>query len=185
RAAEQELPMRGERLEDLRERNEREGAHDRTVERTDAAEDKHQQTVPRLMPRKELRVNETELQGGKITRQAGERPREREACELVAIDREAQRAHPMLVAADSSQRVTERRGQTHAQQDESDHQPPENEIVEVRWIAEVERSSATDRRGRLEVHRDSIGAAAELRVVKDEIEHLRQGKSHHDEVDAF
>src|ERR1700720_2565022 len=61
RRTEQELPVVGECLENLRERDEGERADDGTIEAPDPAQDQHQQHVARLMPGKKLRIDKAEL----------------------------------------------------------------------------------------------------------------------------
>ena len=131
-AAEQKLPVVRQRLEDLRQRDERERADDGAVEAADAAQDQHQQHVARLMPRQELGIDEPELERRQIAGEAGERAGQREARELVAVDRKAQRAHPVLVAADALERAAERRAQHDAQEHEHGDQQDEHEVVDVR-----------------------------------------------------
>src|SRR5512137_596981 len=55
RPAQQQLPVAGQRLEDLGQRDERKRAHDRAVKAAEAAQDQHQQHVAGLVPRQELR----------------------------------------------------------------------------------------------------------------------------------
>src|SRR5438034_10591803 len=56
REAEEQLPMHGQRFEDLLEQRKHERATDRAVERAGAAENDHQENVPRLMPGEDLRI---------------------------------------------------------------------------------------------------------------------------------
>src|ERR1700751_3805629 len=101
--------MASRRLKELGERNERESADDGSVETAAAAEDQHQQNVSRLVPRHELRVDEPELKRRQVAGEAGKDSSECETRELVAVHRKAERAHPLLVAADSHQGAAERR----------------------------------------------------------------------------
>jgi hypothetical protein len=91
----------------------------------------------------------------------------------------------MLVAADALQRAPERRAQHRPQEGEYSDEQGQHEIIDVPCVGEIERREAPDRRDRLEVHADAVRSAAELRVVEDEIEHLRERERHHDEVDAL
>ena len=134
RAAQQQLPVAGERLEDLGQRHEREGADDGAVEAAHAAQDQHQQHVAGLVPRQELRVHETELERRQVAGEARERAGQREARELVAIDREPERAHPVLVAADPLQRAAERRAQHDAQEHEHGDEQREHAVIDVRRV---------------------------------------------------
>jgi hypothetical protein len=90
RGSQQELPVFGERLEDFRQRHEREGADDGAIETADSAQDQHQEHVARLMPGQELRVDESELKRRQIAGEAGNGAGQREARELVPIHRKAQ-----------------------------------------------------------------------------------------------
>jgi hypothetical protein len=68
----------------------------------------------------------------------------------------------------------ERRAQHDLQERERRDEQHEHAVVNVRRVAEVERDEAADRSDGLEVHADAIRAAAELRVVENEVEHLRE-----------
>src|SRR6185295_18737596 len=83
RGSEQELPVVRERLENFRQRHEREGADNGAIEAAHSAENQHQQYIARLMPGQKLRVDESELKGRQITRETGNGAGEREACQLV------------------------------------------------------------------------------------------------------
>ena len=91
----------------------------------------------------------------------------------------------MLVASYPLERAAERRAQHDAQKREHRDQQHEHAVVDVRRVGEIERREAADRRDRLEIHADPVRAAAEFRVVEEEIEHLREREGHHDEVDAL
>ena len=62
--------------------------------------------------------------------------------------------------------------------------PHEGQLVKY-LVAEGDTVKVGDPIAELEIQADPIGAAAELRVVEHEIEHLREGERHHDEVDAL
>src|SRR5205823_11159359 len=83
RRTEQELPMRGDRRIDLLQRDKRERADGGTVKTALSAENQHQQDIARLVPGKQLRIDETELQRRKVAREPGQRTGNREARELV------------------------------------------------------------------------------------------------------
>ena len=64
-------------------------------------------------------------------------------------------------------------------------QEDEHAVIDVRRVREVKGRKGADGGDRLEVHADAVRSAAELGVVEDEIEHLRERERHHDEVDAL
>src|ERR1700693_1460189 len=129
RRPEQQLPVRRDRLVELLQRHKGECPDNPAVEAAQAAKYQHQQHIPGLVPRDDLGVHETELHRRQVTRKAGERTGEGKAGELVTIDREAERAHPVLVAADALQRATEGRAQQRAQEDEDQQHRHEHEVI--------------------------------------------------------
>ena len=110
---------------ELLQRDEDECAGDGAVEAAQAAQDQHQQHVARLVPRQQLGIDESELHARTGSRRA-RRARRRcvKLASLYQIDREAQRAHAVLVAADALQRAAERRAQQHAQKNEHERPSP-------------------------------------------------------------
>src|SRR6266851_1236351 len=116
RCPEQQLPVRRDRLVELLQRHEGECPDNSAVEAAQAAKYQHQQHIPGLVPRDDLGVDETELHRRQVAGKAGERSGEGKAGELVNVDGEAKRAHPVLVAADALQGATEGRAQQHAQE---------------------------------------------------------------------
>src|SRR5450755_2481666 len=101
RYAEQQLPVRRDRLKELLQRHEGECTGNPAVEATHAAKDQHQQHIPGLVPGDDLGVHETELHRRQVARKTGERTGEGKAGELITINGEAKRAHAVLVAADA------------------------------------------------------------------------------------
>src|SRR5207244_2705751 len=96
----------------------------------------------------------------------------------------AKRAHPMLVGADALQSASERRAQQESQQDERQQQQYEHDVIHLDRLVEVERRERADRGRWLEIDVAAVGAASDLRIMKNEIEHLRERERYHDEVDA-
>ena len=94
-------------------------------------------TLPDWCQDKKLGIDEAELHRRQIAGKAGQRTGEGEARELVAIDRKAERAHALLVAADADQRAAERRAQHAAQEGKyAEHRGEHHEVVEVRCVVE-------------------------------------------------
>src|SRR6202049_2809591 len=98
RCSEQQLPVRRDRLVELLQRHESECPDTPAVEAAQAAKYQHQQHIPGLVPRDDLGIHETELHRRQVARKAGDRTGEGTAGELIKVDGEAKRAHPVLVA---------------------------------------------------------------------------------------
>src|ERR1700676_5482217 len=174
RCPEQQLPVRRDRLVELLQRHESECPDNPAVEAAQAAKYQHQQHIPGLVPRDDLGVHETELHRRQVACKAGERTREGKAGELVKVDGEAKRAHPVLVAVDALQRAAEGRAQQHAQENEHQQHRCEHEVIRMRRAGEIEWRKSADAGDRFEIHADAVGATPELGVVENEVEHLRE-----------
>src|ERR1700680_2207766 len=120
-----------------------------------------------------------------LQRHASDCTDEGKAGELVKVDGEAKRAHPVLVAADALQRAAEGRAQQHAQEDEHQQHRCEHEVIRMCRAGEIERQKSADAGHRFEIHADAVGTSAEIRVVENEVEHLGERERHHDEIDSL
>ena len=109
----------------------------------------------------------------------GERP------QLVAKGEVAQRLHSVFVALDANQHPAKRRLQHAPQEQVHQHQRGQNEVEQMHFIAQLKRLPAKNgcRGFGVEVH--PVRAAAQRRIVEDEVRHLGKSQRHHDEVDAF
>ena len=63
-------------------------------------------------------------------------------------------------------------------------QKNQHEIIKLKRIFEIERLHAGDFELGPHGDVDTVRAAAQLSVVKNRVKHLRERKSHHDEIDA-
>lgn len=155
------------------------GADHRAAQVAEAAEDDHQQHLARVVPGQELGVHHAVARGDEKARQPGQRARDHEGRELVAVDRKARRAHALLVDADAGQRGAEARAADQRQEAVGERQRGQHEVELHAAVLHVERAD-----GRPHVHVDAVAAAAERGVVEHEEGHLREGQRDHDEVDA-
>src|SRR4029077_5838516 len=151
---------------------------------THAAEDHHHQYDAGLMPSENFRIDETELTGGEITGQSRQRARQYEGAELIGEDRVTDGAHAAFVGLDAGQRATERRMHDLAHEHIHPDHDNQHEIIELHRIFEIKGLDAGD--GELGTYQDinPIRAAAQFSVVKNRINHLREGEGHHDEIDT-
>src|SRR5216684_2112396 len=177
--AEQRLTGEGFLKEDVGER-----ADDRAVQPSDPAEDEEDEDGCRVVPGKDLRIDESKLTSRKIAGQPCQRSGEDECPQLVEEGWKAQRAHPPFIDAQTCQGPAEGRNENAPEQEVDGQHDPEHEIVEVQWLLEIEELGSGELQLRLDVEVDAVRPSTELRIVEEVIEHLAEGQGDHDEVDA-
>ncbi len=181
----QQLPVLGQHREGLFQRHHRTGAQHRPDRAANAAQDHHHQHLAGLVPGQQLRRHEAEQHRVQEAGQPGQRAGQHEGAELVAEGRVAERAHAVLVGLDADQHPPERRAQHAQQQQVHQHQRNQDEVIELVAFVQVERHPPAQPRLRPEIEIDAVRAAAERGVVEQVEGHLREGKGHHDEIDAL
>src|SRR5229473_2800890 len=109
-----ELPVLGQRAEqrltreELLEQNVSECADDRAVQPSDPTEDQQDLDGCRVVPRKDLRIDEPKLASRKIAGQSSQRSRENEGPQFVEEGWKSQREHPPFIDAQTRQGAAER-----------------------------------------------------------------------------
>src|SRR5215831_811368 len=188
--AHRKLPMLGKRAEEtivgehLLQQNEGKGADDGSIQPAHPTEDEHHQNPRRVMPREDLRVDEPELASREIAGQTRQAAGEDEGSQLVPKRRKTERAHPLLIDAHRRQGMAKRRGEDGSKQEEDPEHQGEHQVVKMDRGFEVEQLGSGQLELRSCVQVQAVGAAAQLGVVKQVVEHLGEGQGDHDEVDA-
>ena len=108
--------MLGQVLEEMHHVFEREGPHDGSRKIAHAAQNHHHDGVGAHVKPHQLRIHESGLGRPQVTRDTGQRARQREGRQLVAESAETDGPHAVLVDADARERAAERRKQDPAQQ---------------------------------------------------------------------
>ncbi|MCY1363681.1 hypothetical protein D9M69_504540 [compost metagenome] len=131
------------------------------------------------MPGHQLGVDHAVARGQQEACEPGQRAREHEGRELVAVHRKAGGAHALLVHADARERRAEARAADERQQAVGEHQRRQHHVEQHCAVLHVERAE-----GGAHVQVDAVAAAADLGVVEHEEGHLRKGQRDHDEIHA-
>jgi hypothetical protein len=90
----------------------------------------------------------------------------------------------VLVDLDAHQRAAETGAEDATQQEVGRGREEQHQPVELVELFQVDQDRVAEVHGRLGIDVDAVGAAAELGVVEDEVQHLGEGQRHHDEIDA-
>src|SRR4030095_3954497 len=131
-----------------------------------------------------IRIDKSELTGRKIPGQPRQCSGKHEGSELVYENRMTDGAHTLFVYPNAGQRAAEWSMEQPIEKSVNNDEKNKCQIVKLRRTFEIERFEAGDAKLRAHVDIDAVGAAAELGVMKDRVDHLRKGKCYHDEVDA-
>ena len=160
------------------------GQQDRADHRPDqgrqAAQDDHHQDLARGRPVQQLRGDELGVLGGQHPGQPGDRAGQGEGAGLVGPHRQAQGAHPLLVAVDPGQGLAVGRRQEPGQRD------VDQDRHQDRGDREAPRLEEFDAEGGEVQTRDPGQAvvAAQGPGLEDElVAHLAEGQGDHDEED--
>src|ERR1700686_5205018 len=178
-AADQRAPVRRDLLAIVFDEGEEQRADHRAIQGPLAAQQHGHEQQPGLPPAELCRVDESVERGIEVPCEPRERASDDERDQLITLRREAERAHPLLIAADADEHVAKRRPQ-HPRQDQIyDNERHPDADVRSRTIGKVERPYA----GAI-VDIEPVGAAEIGRLVEHVVEHLRERQRHHDEVNA-
>src|SRR3979411_868550 len=158
-----------------------EGADYRAEHSAEAADQRHQHDFARHRP---VHVGERGILGNEHLQRAG-KARQRSGQDigeqLVLIGLVAERDRARLVLADRFQYLTERRVDGAKNQQKTEQEPGEDDVIKYRRIREIENPEQMSLRNAL----NAVFAMGERRLQIDEIQQLRQRERDHGEIDAL
>ena len=157
------------------------GAHQWPEQRADAAQQRHQNHLPRHVPAGITQRGELEHQRLGRSRQACQPRRQHEGHQLVGIGVIAQRDGARFILADGLQHLT-KGGMHHApDQGKGRHEDREHEVIEGVVVRQIEHAEQLTARHAMQ----AIFPVGERRLDEEEEHHLGQGQRDHREVDAL
>src|SRR5579883_1045591 len=167
-----------DRLQELLEREEGDGAPQRPVERADAAQHDDDDEVARLHPRHHGGRDVGAVIGEQDAGQAAQGAGDDEGDQAIAEHREAERRHAQLVRLGAADHVAEARDGEAAAEPQAGAEQREAEPVERRLVAQVDEAEAAA------ADVEAVVAAIGFQPRAEIVDELGEGERDHDEIDA-